>query len=212
MVIAFVGAAWLWYLTLWDKKYVGTVAVMMAAFHALPFLNMTRVSLVQSPRQVAENMHGWYPLGNAALAVQPGSRVLLFASQDGADYLMFHPAYGYPTKVYPWGKAPFSATAFAKDPARDTGRYGGVRTSRSVAVRLAPRCCRRHRRRSVHRLPRESHLIPSTCRAGAVANLRTAGIVAASVHRDSDLLGTSVPGRCGKGWNISGAVGDPVGH
>jgi len=114
MVIAFVGAAWLWYLTLWDTKYVGTVAVMMAAFHALPFLNMTRVSLVQSPRQVAENMHGWYPLGNAALAVQPGSRVLLFASQDGTDYLMFHPAYGYPTKVYPWGKAPFSATAFAK--------------------------------------------------------------------------------------------------
>ena len=114
MVIAFVGAAWLWYLTLWDTKYVGTVAVMMAAFHALPFLNMTRVSLVQSPRQVAENMHKWYPLGNAALAVQPGSRVLLFASQDGTDYLMFHPAYGYPTKVYPWGKAPFSATAFAK--------------------------------------------------------------------------------------------------
>ena len=114
MVIAFVGAAWLWYLTLWDTKYVATVAVMMAAFHALPFLNMTRVSLVQSPREVAENMHGWYPLGNAALAVQPGSRVLLFASQDGTDYLMFHPAYGYPTKVYPWGKAPFSATAFAK--------------------------------------------------------------------------------------------------
>ena len=36
------------------------------------------------------------------------------ASQDGADYLMFHPAHGYPTKVYSWGKAPFSATAFAK--------------------------------------------------------------------------------------------------
>jgi hypothetical protein len=51
-------------------------------------------------------------LSPAAAIIPLGSRVLLFASQSSGDYVLFHPAGGFPTKVFPWGRQPFSESAF----------------------------------------------------------------------------------------------------
>jgi hypothetical protein len=112
MVVATVGVAWIWYLAMPSHQYVTALALAMAAFHALPFVNLTRLSLVVSQTEVAARAYQREPLGAAAPIVEPGSRVLLVAGQAAADYLLFHPREEFPTRVFPWGRKPFTEEAF----------------------------------------------------------------------------------------------------
>src|SRR5690606_23672760 len=51
-------------------------------------------------------------LSPAAAVIQPGSRILLFASQSSGDYVLFHPNSGFPTRVSLWGRQAYSEGAF----------------------------------------------------------------------------------------------------
>lgn len=108
--LAVLGAAWAWHIAVQPRQSLTFAAALLAAYHAMPFAADTRLSLgigdtgaVVQPRSV---------LSPAARVVPPGSRVLLFASQDAGDYVLFHPERRFPTRVVPWGTRAFVAGEF----------------------------------------------------------------------------------------------------
>jgi hypothetical protein len=115
MVMAGIGAAWIAHLVAPQATYRSRwqVALLaLLALHTLPFINLVRHSIVHSPAQAAARARQRTPLGPAADAVPPGSRVLLLAGHGASDYLLFHPARGFPTRVVPWGRRAFDAASF----------------------------------------------------------------------------------------------------
>jgi hypothetical protein len=114
-----VGAAYCLSRAGWRHPVVQLVLACLLTFHAIPFLQASRLFLLQVKRGGVATGGGDSALSPAAAVIPPRSRILLFASQSTGDYVLFHPDAGFVTKVLPWGRQPFSEKAFASVLATD---------------------------------------------------------------------------------------------
>ena len=114
-----VGAAYCWSRAGWRHPAIQVLLACLLAFHAIPFLQASHLFLLQVGRGGVGNGGGDSALSPAAAIIPPRSRILLFASQSDGDYVLFHPDAGFITKVFPWGRQPFSEKAFASVLATD---------------------------------------------------------------------------------------------
>jgi hypothetical protein len=114
IVLTLLGAAWLWHLSVPHRRSVGIVLCILIAFHALPFIHCRWLQF--TTLSIAGHIGG--PPSSvftpSAASIPPGAKILLFASQSSGDYVLFHPNQGFPTRVLPWGRRPFSEAAFTE--------------------------------------------------------------------------------------------------
>lgn len=115
MAVFSVGAAWWWYHGGFRHRGIRGVLAALLLAHAVPFLHESRLFLVRMRNGGMATDRGNSVLSPAAAVVPPGSRVLLFASQSSGDYVLFHPEFGFPTTVIPWGRRTFSESDFASE-------------------------------------------------------------------------------------------------
>jgi hypothetical protein len=113
LILATVGALWLWYRTVGHRRLGRAIPVALLAWHAAPFAHQQWLQLLELRQTGWTGSEPVSVLSPAAAVIPPGARVLLFASQSSGDYVLFHPAEGYPTRVFSWGRRPFSEKALA---------------------------------------------------------------------------------------------------
>jgi hypothetical protein len=101
-----IGSVTYWQHTKSGQPVLSAAVLALSTFHALPFLNEVRHLFAGDiPYRQPESV-----LMPAADVVPPGARVLLVASQDSGDYVLFHPKLGFPTAVVTWGQRPFASS------------------------------------------------------------------------------------------------------
>lgn len=92
---------------------IWVAALLLAAVTVIPSCGLVLRALrgfwIHPDPEVTSNREHWR---NAIPYLPPGSRILVFARSNAADYDLFLPKLGYPNYVVSWGKEPFSPDRF----------------------------------------------------------------------------------------------------